>query len=193
MEMKKVKKKNKKKALALSAAVLPLLLSFIFSKLPEIDQINGIQDIPKILNLLLEEEENPVGLVNAKVVRVVDGDTVVVRYEGREERIRLIGVDTPETVHPNKPVEAYGEEAKEYTKKKLEEKDIQIEFDVQERDRYGRLLGYIWLDGLLFNDELLRMGYARVATFPPNVKYVETFKETERNAREKQVGLWGET
>jgi micrococcal nuclease len=193
MEMKKVKKKNKKKALALSAVVLPLLLSFIFSKLPEIDQINGIQDIPKILNLLLEEEENPVGLVNAKVVRVVDGDTVVVRYKGREERIRLIGVDTPETVHPNKPVEAYGEEAKEYTKKKLEEKDIQIEFDVQERDRYGRLLGYIWLDGLLFNDELLRMGYARVATFPPNVKYVETFKETERNAREKQVGLWGET
>jgi micrococcal nuclease len=190
MEMKKVKKKNKKKALALSAVVLPLLLSFIFSKLPEIDQINGIQDIPKILNLLLEEEENPVGLVNAKVVRVVDGDTVVVRYEGREERIRLIGVDTPETVHPNKPVEAYGEEAKEYTKKKLEEKDIQIEFDVQERDRYGRLLGYIWLDGLLFNDELLRMGYARVATFPPNVKYVETFKETEKNAREKQVGIW---
>jgi micrococcal nuclease len=190
MEMKKVKKKNKKKALALFAVVLSLLLSFIFSKLPEIDQINGIQDIPKILNLLLEEEENPVGLVNAKVVRVVDGDTVVVRYEGREERIRLIGVDTPETVHPNKPVEAYGEEAKEYTKKKLEEKNIQIEFDVQERDRYGRLLGYIWVDGLLFNDELLRMGYARVATFPPNVKYVETFKETEKNAREKQVGIW---
>jgi micrococcal nuclease len=190
MEMKKVKKKNKKKALTLSAVVLSLLLSFIFSKLPEIDPINGIQNIPKILNLLLDEEENPVGLVNAKVVRVVDGDTVVVRYEGREERIRLIGVDTPETVHPNKPVEAYGEEAKEYTKKKLEEKDIQIEFDVQERDRYGRLLGYIWVDGLLFNDELLRMGYARVATFPPNVKYVETFKETEKNAREKQVGIW---
>jgi micrococcal nuclease len=193
MEMKKVKKKNKKKALALFAVVLPLLLSFIFSKLPEIDRINGIQDIPKILNLLLEEEENSREFVDAKVVRVVDGDTVVVRYERREERIRLIGVDTPETVHPNKPIEAYGEEAKEYTKKKLEEKDIQIEFDVQERDRYGRLLGYIWLDGLLFNDELLRMGYARVATFPPNVKYVETFKETERNAREKQVGLWGET
>jgi micrococcal nuclease len=193
MEMKKVKKKNKKKALTLSAVVLSLLLSFIFSKLPEIDPINGIQNIPKILNLLLDEEENPVGLVNAKVVRVVDGDTVVVRYKGREERIRLIGVDTPETVHPNKPVEAYGEEAKEYTKKKLEEKDIQIEFDVQERDRYGRLLGYIWLDGLLFNDELLKMGYAKVATFPPNVKYVETFKETEKNAREKQVGLWGET
>jgi micrococcal nuclease len=193
MEMKKVKKKNKKKALTLSAVVLSLLLSFIFSKLPEIDPINGIQNIPKILNLLLDEEENPVGLVNAKVVRVVDGDTVVVRYEGREERIRLIGVDTPETVHPNKPVEAYGEEAKEYTKKKLEEKDIQIEFDVKERDRYGRLLGYIWVDGLLFNDELLKMGYAKVATFPPNVKYVETFKETERNAREKQVGLWGET
>jgi micrococcal nuclease len=190
MEMKKVKKKNKKKALTLSAVVLPLLLSFIFSKLPEIDQINGIQDIPKILNLLLEEEENPGEFVDAKVVRVVDGDTVVVRYEGREERIRLIGVDTPETVHPNKPVEAYGEEAKEYTKKKLEEKDIQIEFDVQERDRYGRLLGYIWVDGLLFNDELLRMGYARVATFPPNVKYVEMFKETEKNAKEKQVGIW---
>jgi micrococcal nuclease len=191
--VKEMKKKNKKKALALFAVVLSLLLSFIFSKLPEIDQINGIQDIPKILNLLLEEEESPVGLVDAKVVRVVDGDTVVVRYEGREERIRLIGVDTPETVHPNKPVEAYGEEAKEYTKKKLEEKDIQIEFDVKERDRYGRLLGYIWVDGLLFNDELLKMGYAKVATFPPNVKYVETFKETERNAREKQVGLWGET
>jgi micrococcal nuclease len=190
MEMKKVKKKNKKKALTLSAVVLPLLLSFIFSKLPEIDQINGIQDIPKILNLLLEEEENPGEFVDAKVVRVVDGDTVVVRYEGREERIRLIGVDTPETVHPNKPVEAYGEEAKEYTKKKLKEKDIQIEFDVQERDRYGRLLGYIWVDGLLFNDELLRMGYARVATFPPNVKYVEMFKETEKNAKEKQVGIW---
>ncbi|NYB73867.1 thermonuclease family protein [Sedimentibacter hydroxybenzoicus DSM 7310] len=128
-----------------------------------------------------------------KVIRVVDGDTLVVNFQGREEKVRLIGIDTPESVHPDasKNVEE-GKIASNFTKDKLEGKEIELEFDVQERDQYGRLLAYVYLDGVMFNKTLLAEGYAQVSTYPPNVKYVEEFTETQRTARENNKGLWNE-
>ena len=116
-----------------------------------------------------------------KVTRVVDGDTIIVDLNGVEERVRLIGIDTPESVHPdasrNLPE---GKVASEFTKSRLEGKEVKLEFDVQERDQYGRLLAYVYIDGVMFNKTLLSEGYARIATYPPNVKYVEDFTAIQK-------------
>ncbi len=123
-----------------------------------------------------------------QVERVVDGDTFVLTGG---ERVRLIGIDTPETVHPNKPVEPFGPEASGFSKNMLEGKDVRLEFDVQERDKYGRLLAYVFLeDDTFVNAELLRLGFAVVLTIPPNVKHAEQFLELQREAREHERGLW---
>ena len=126
-----------------------------------------------------------------KVVRVVDGDTIKVNFNGIEESLRLIGIDTPESVHPDadKNIKE-GIIASDYTKSMLEGKEVRLEFDVQQRDRYGRLLAYVWLGNKMFNKTLLDEGYAQVSTYPPNVKYVSDFVELERIARENNKGLW---
>ncbi|MEW6047303.1 MAG: thermonuclease family protein, partial [Bacillota bacterium] len=111
----------------------------------------------------------------ATVVRVVDGDTLVVRLDGREETVRLIGADTPETVHPTVGLEPGGPEASAYTKALLPPGTrVSLELDVEQRDRYGRLLAYVYLaDGRMINAELLRAGWAQLLTIPPNVRHVE--------------------
>lgn len=116
------------------------------------------------------------------VVRVIDGDTIVVDYNGAEETVRLIGVDTPESVHPiaSKNTEA-GVAASEFTKFYLNDQKVELEFDVRERDQYGRLLAYVYCDGKMFNEKLLRTGYASIATYPPNVKYVDKFADIVKN------------
>lgn len=126
-----------------------------------------------------------------RVVRVVDGDTIVISYQGKEEKVRLIGVDTPESVHSDASKNTpYGKIASDYTKAQLTGKTIQLEFDVQERDKYGRLLAYVYVDGKMYNKTLLEEGHAKVATFPPNVKYVEEFQQLEQKAQEEQIGMW---
>lgn len=116
------------------------------------------------------------------VVRVIDGDTFVVDFDGNEETVRLIGVDTPESVHPtaSKNTEA-GEAAANFTRYYLENTQVELEFDIQERDQYGRILAYAYVEGEMFNEKLLRTGYASVDTYPPNVKYVERFTNIEKN------------
>jgi endonuclease YncB( thermonuclease family) len=126
-----------------------------------------------------------------KVTRVVDGDTIKVNFNGKEESVRLIGIDTPESVHPDASKNLpEGKLASQFTKDKLEGKEITLEFDVQERDKYGRLLAYAWIGGEMFNKTLLEEGYAQLATFPPNVKYVEEFTQLQETAREGNKGLW---
>ncbi|NTW04904.1 MAG: hypothetical protein HGA27_02125 [Peptococcaceae bacterium] len=125
------------------------------------------------------------------VKRVVDGDTIIVIIDGKEERLRLIGINTPETVHPAKGVEAFGREASEYTKGQLKGKEVALEFDVEKRDRYDRLLAYVWLEEKMLNELLVAKGYAQVATYPPNIKYVERFVAAQKLARENNLGLWG--
>lgn len=140
---------------------------------------------------VLVNSEYPYG--KYKVTRVVDGDTFEVDFNGTKEKIRLIGVDTPESVHPdaNKNSED-GKIASEYTKGYLEGKEVALEFDAQERDKYGRLLAYAWINGEMYNKHLLSAGYAQVATYPPNIKYVDDFTALQKTARENKVGLWAE-
>ena len=143
-----------------------------------------------------------VKVMEIKVDRVVDGDTIQVYLKGKKEHIRMIGVDTPETVKEDSPVEYYGPEASSYTKKALTGKIVYLEFDVGERDRFGRPLAYVWREkpksdsdgevrAKMFNAQLLIQGYGRIITIPPNVKYVDNFKKYQAEAREKKRGLWG--
>jgi micrococcal nuclease len=136
-----------------------------------------------------DNQPRPNGEISVTVKRVVDGDTFETTTG---EKVRLIGVDTPETVKPNHPVEPYGKEASQFTKQLLEGKTLTLRFDVEPYDKYHRLLAYAYLpDGTFVNDKLVRDGYARVMTIPPNVAFAEQFLAAEREAREHHRGLWG--
>lgn len=125
----------------------------------------------------------------AFVERVVDGDTVVL---STKERVRYIGVDTPELHHPRKPVESYAREAKAFNQNLVGGKRVRLEFDVERYDKYSRLLAYVYLEeGTFVNAEMLRQGYARLMTIPPNVRYVDRFIQLQKEAREANRGLWG--
>ena len=124
------------------------------------------------------------------VTRVVDGDTAHIEVGGRDLDVRFIGIDTPETVAPDQPVECFGPEASVYTERRLEGERVRLEFDVEREDRFGRTLAYVWLGDELFNATLVREGYALVTTFPPNVKYVDRFVAAQRAARSEGRGLW---
>lgn len=143
----------------------------------------------------------PNAVYQASVQRVVDGDTIVVDFStGERERVRLIGVNTPETVHPKKPVEYYGKEASNFTKRELTGKRVWLQMDVQVRDRYQRALGYVWLETPeegestirrgMFNARLLLEGYGQVMTIQPNVRYADMLVKFQREAREQSKGLW---
>jgi micrococcal nuclease len=110
--------------------------------------------------------------------------------DGRKEKVRLIGVDTPETVHPQKPVEYFGKEASAFTRRMVEGKEVRLEFDWQQRDKYGRLLAYVYLpDGSFLNAEIIKQGYGFAYTRFP-FKYLEEFRQCEKEAREQKRGLW---
>ena len=130
--------------------------------------------------------------LDAKVTHVVDGDTIVVTLsDGRVETVRLLGIDTPETVDPDRPVGCYGPEASAYTHARLGGRSVRLETDSEERDRYGRLLAYVYLDGERVNDELLRLGYARLLVIPPNGTHDRSLLAIELAARAAGRGLWG--
>lgn len=124
----------------------------------------------------------------AKVVRVVDGDTIKLETG---EVVRYIGIDTPETVHPSKPIQCYGKEASDKNKELVEGKEIKLEKDVSETDKYNRLLRYVWLGDMLVNEYLVREGYAQSSSYPPDVKYQNKFIEAQKLAKEENKGLWG--
>lgn len=124
------------------------------------------------------------------VVRVVDGDTIHVRLADRLEKVRYIGVNTPELHHPRRGEEAGGTEAHAVNRRLVEGKRVRLELDVQARDRYGRLLAYVWVGATMVNAELLRLGYAQVMTVPPNVRHQALFVKLQRDAREAGRGLW---
>jgi micrococcal nuclease len=124
------------------------------------------------------------------VIRVIDGDTIHVRVNGRIEKVRYIGVNTPETHHPTKGEEYGGREATEVNRRLVEGKTVRLKLDVQERDRYGRLLAYVYVGDTMVGAELVRLGYAQVMTIPPNVRHQELFLKLEREARETERGLW---
>ncbi|MCP4537738.1 MAG: hypothetical protein GY832_11375 [Chloroflexi bacterium] len=127
----------------------------------------------------------------AQVVEVVDGDTIKVDIGGEVYTVRYIGIDTPETVHPTEPIGWMGPEASEANKQLIEGQTVYLEKDVSEIDQYGRLLCYVYLaDGLFVNAELVRLGYAQVSTYPPDVRYQDLFLEMQEEAMEAEAGLW---
>ena len=128
-----------------------------------------------------------------EVVKVIDGDTIQVNVRGKTERIRLIGIDAPELVDPRRPVECLGREAAEYTRELLRGKNVRIETDPSqdERDRYGRLLAYVFLeDGTHVNLELIRQGYAHEYTYETPYTFQSQFKQAQLEAQTQQKGLW---
>lgn len=129
-----------------------------------------------------------------KVVKVVDGDTIEVEKNEERYKVRYIGVDTPETVDPRRGVQCFGKEASNENKRLVEGKEVKMEKDVSETDRFGRLLRFVYLkagnDYLFVNDYLIRSGFARALTYPPDIKYSERFLAAEREARENKLGLW---
>ena len=128
--------------------------------------------------------------VSATCIRAVDGDTIIVNIAGVKERVRLIGVDTPETKHPRKPVQYYGKEASMFTANMVEGKKVRLEFDQNQRDRYKRLLAYVYLeDGTFLNAEIVKQGYGHAYTKFP-FKYLNEFRQHEREARIRRRGLW---
>jgi micrococcal nuclease len=140
-----------------------------------------------------ETNESTEGIPNtipAYVYETIDGDTVKVKINNREETIRMILVDTPETKHPSKPEQPFGKEASDFTKQILLNKNVDIELGIQERDKYGRLLAYIYIEGKMFNKMLIEKGLARVAVYPPNTKYLDEFKKVEKKAKEQGIGIW---
>ena len=129
----------------------------------------------------------------ATIVEVIDGDTIEIRFSGHTERVRLVGVDTPETRHPRKPVQCYGHEASAFTAAALPlGTKVRIERDVEARDVYDRLLAYIFRlsDDMFINLQLVRQGYARVLTIEPNTAYLSEFVAAASEAKRDNLGLW---
>lgn len=125
--------------------------------------------------------------------RAVDGDTLKVIYEGKSQSVRLLLIDTPETSHPKLGVQPLGNEAKQYTKQLVEKaSQIELEFDVgPNRDKYSRLLAYVYVDGVMLQESLLEKGYARVAyIYPPNVRYVDEFEAIQNKSKKQGLGIW---
>ena len=144
----------------------------------------------------IDDEKNKMNMnrvVNATVRKNIDGDTLKVQLEnGKEETVRFLLVDTPETKHPRLGVQPFGPEASAFTKKYASEgKKIQLELDVSEREKYGRLLAYVWVDGQMLNRLLIEQGLARVAyVYAPNTKYVDYLREFQTKAQANKKGIW---
>ena len=122
-----------------------------------------------------------------KVVQVIDGDTIELEDK---TVVRYIGVNTPETKDPRKPVECYGQEAYFKNKEWVEGKVVRLEKDVSDKDKYGRWLRYVCLDDKMINEQLVRQGFAQVATYPPDVKYVDRLLSAEEYSEKNNLGLW---
>jgi micrococcal nuclease len=139
------------------------------------------------------DDSGPSGPITATVVRAVDGDTLIVRRaSGERERVRVIGVDTPEDVAPDRPVQCWSRRAAEFTRKALEGRTVTLVLGRETHDRYGRTLAYVSrADGFDLEVELLRGGYARTIVIPPNDDRAPRYAALERSARRAGAGLWG--
>lgn len=129
------------------------------------------------------------------VKKVIDGDTFEFESEGQLFKVRMIGIDTPETVDPRRPVGCFGKNASEETKRLLEGNEVILTKDISETDKYDRLLRYVFLplsggENLFINDYLVRQGFASASSYPPDIKYNDRFAKAEQEARENQRGLW---
>lgn len=157
-------------------------------------QLLPFEDIAQETNALSEIDQRI--LERATVERVVDGDTIVL---DTGQRVRYIGVDTPETKHPSKPVQCFGREASKRNKELVEGKEVLLEKDVSDTDRYDRLLRYVYIpnpdasdEAIFVNEYLIEQGYGQLLTYPPDVKYQPQLLSAQHAAQNEKRGLWGE-
>lgn len=165
--------KNKKSSLLLTAIVLIII---------------GIYTVWN------EEETEPTrdGLIPVELAKTIDGDTIKIMYEGKEQNVRYLLIDTPETNHPRLGKQPYGEQAKQRNQELMNSGKLEIEFDIGEKyDKYGRLLAYIYIDGESVQEKLLEEGLARVAyVYPPNTRHLDPFEAAQQRAKKAGIGIW---
>ncbi len=171
-----------------SFIVLFILVIGIFLDIPQSKLIEFINEN----NLVVIDESKPDAVTldeTVKVIRVIDGDTIEI--EGGK-KVRYIGIDTPESKHPSKPVQCFSAEATKKNKELVEGKEVRLETDVSETDRYGRLLRYVYVGDDFINNLLVSEGFAQSSAYPPDIKHQSIFDESQRLARENSKGLWGD-
>lgn len=177
-----------KKTLNNSFIILFIIVIGIFLDIPQSQLIKFINEN----NLVVIDESKPdaVTLVETvKVTRVIDGDTIEI--EGGK-KVRYIGIDTPESKHPSKPVQCFSAEATKKNKELVEGKEVRLEKDVSETDRYGRLLRYVYVGDDFINNILVSEGFAQSSAYPPDIKHQSVFDESQRQAIQNSKGLWGD-
>lgn len=134
--------------------------------------------------IIPEQEED------AKVLRVVDGDTLIARIDGQRRRVRIIGIDAPESVHPERPVQCYAKRASKATRNRLQGKRVKLIYDVKREDRYSRTLAYVELAGRDHGSWMIKRGYARAMAIEPNTSRKSEYSDSEERARSAGRGLW---
>lgn len=180
-------------------AALSVIAAYLFSGMgwkenisPGMHGIQKVTEIPQQVAQVKKEGMAPDKYISAFAVKVSDGDTIEVTYKGESYKVRLLYIDTPESVKPGLPVQPYGEEASEFTKSMVLNKPVKLVFEKGLRDKYGRLLAHVILkDGEYLNGMLVRNGYARVEVVPPNVKSSDYFYRLQDMAVKEKAGLWG--
>ncbi|WP_052429483.1 thermonuclease family protein [Paenibacillus borealis] len=174
--------KNRKRITRYGLIVLALTISLLTAVLSKDEPDGNFETLDTIVLTYPSE---------AKVLSVTDGDTIKVKFEdGSVDKIRLLLIDTPETKRANTPVQPFGPEASEYLTELLNGQTVRVEMDVSERDQYGRILAYVYLGDEMVNEMLIAEGLARVAVYPPDVKYVDQFRVIEKKAKSAKLGIW---
>lgn len=161
--------------------IVGVLINSQFSK--GWDNKRVLSTAPNQITITPPENPSPVALVGAKVVKIIDGDTIVLESG---ETVRLIGIDAPEKK------DCFAQRSSQEIKRLIDGKEVRLEKDVSETDRYQRLLRYIWLNQTLINDELVRRGFAKAYPYAPDLGYKDQFAQAEQEAKENNRGLWGE-
>lgn len=161
---------------------------------PNIINLSQESPLPEIAGDRIIQAESSSSALETRVKRVVDGDTIELE---NGQKVRYIGINTPETVDPRKPIECFGKEASAKNRELVEGKTVILEKDISETDKYGRLLRYVYLpsqnqgsDQIFINDYLVRQGFAYASTYPPDVKYQNQFQQAQTEAQSKNLGLW---
>jgi|SRR3989344_3222001 len=186
---------NKRLILVIAAVLVSigLFLPFFINISTNKEPVNseGLGNAGKVSGTKIETNSSIPSVAKqlVKVTRVIDGDTIEI--EGGQ-KIRYIGINTPETVDPQSPVQCFGSEATFKNRELVEGRAILIEKDVSETDKYRRLLRYVYIGDIFVNEYLVRQGFAYASTFPPDVKYQEQLRQAEQEARQNQKGLWGQ-
>ncbi|SIT85637.1 thermonuclease family protein [Edaphobacillus lindanitolerans] len=200
------RKTRQKKRGSLVTLIVILLIAIVYlmgdrDEGAEQDRDQAVQDRPD--GQIEEQAEEQAGgqvpasaqsgdLIPIKLVKTIDGDTIKIRYEGKEQNVRYLLIDTPETNHPRLGKQPFGEQAKERNRELLANGEVSIEFDIGPRtDKYGRLLAYVYVDGESVEEKLLEEGLARVAyVYPPNTRHLDRFEKAEKRAKDKGIGIW---